>query len=191
MPANACSTWTTAPGTPPAASTAGGIYTDTPYRRDGAFYQNSIINFAQVTDGLSNTAAVGERFAVLTNPTLYPEQQDEYGTWCLGTNLAENHSETSLGSIGIPFNYDGETGGSYIRFAASNTAGAFRSMHTGGLNFLLLDGSVHFLSVNTPDAMRLALGTIAGRRRSLARPLEYFQFLSCRVGTAHHAPGKS
>jgi prepilin-type N-terminal cleavage/methylation domain-containing protein/prepilin-type processing-associated H-X9-DG protein len=144
-----------------------GIYIDLHYRRDGAFNQNSITRLDQVTDGTSNTAGIGERVRLISNPSLYPDNEyghgDEYGTWSMGTNWIENHLEECLGSIGIPFNYNGETGNSYIRFAASNTAGGFSSAHANkGVNFAFLDGSVHFLSANTSDFVRLALGTIQG-----------------------------
>src|SRR5207302_4024337 len=95
--------------------------------------QNSMVQLPQVTDGSSNTAAAGERVRLISNPALYPDNEyghgDEYGTWAMGTNWAENHLEECLGSIGIPFNYNGQTAGSYIRFAASNTAGGFSSNH--------------------------------------------------------------
>ena len=144
-----------------------GMYTGYEYRRDGAFNQNTVTQLSHVTDGTSNTAAAGERVRLIKNPALYPDNEyshgDEYGTWAMGTNWAENHLEECLGSIGIPFNYNGESGGSYIRFAASNTAGGFSSDHASkGVNFAFLDGSVHFLSANTSDAVRMALGTIDG-----------------------------
>jgi prepilin-type N-terminal cleavage/methylation domain-containing protein len=141
-----------------------GQYTDTTYRRDGAFYQNSMVKMVQVTDGTSNTVGVGERFRAITDPTLYPEGQDEYGTWSMGTNDCENHMEAALGSIGIPLNYVGVTSATgYQRFPSSNTAGCFSSKHPGnGVLFVFLDGHVDFLSTNTSDATRLALGTIYG-----------------------------
>jgi prepilin-type N-terminal cleavage/methylation domain-containing protein len=142
-----------------------GIYTnnDYPYRREGPFFQNSKTTLVQVTDGTSNTVAVGERFRALTSPALYPEGEDEYGTWSMGTNKAENHMEGALGSTGIPFNYLGETpAGGYNRFPASNTAGCYSSKHPGLIGFAFLDGSVHFLSATTSDTVRMALGTIAG-----------------------------
>ncbi len=145
-----------------------GLYTTyNSYIRDGPFYQNSLVTLNQVTDGTSNTAAAGERIRLLTNPALFPENTpyqsgDEYGTWSLGSNWAENHMEGALGSIGIPFNSNAQ-GNSYNRMEASLTGGAYSSNHIGkGVSFVFLDGSVHFLAANTADSVRLALGTIAG-----------------------------
>jgi prepilin-type N-terminal cleavage/methylation domain-containing protein/prepilin-type processing-associated H-X9-DG protein len=143
-----------------------GLYIDLPYRRDGAFFQNSTTRMSQIKDGASNTVAAGERYRQLTDPKLFPETDyghgDEYGTWAFGTDWAENHMETALGSIGIPLGYLGETT-TYIRFAASNTAGAYSSRHPAGMvNFVFLDGSVRSLNPNIADTVRLALGTIAG-----------------------------
>ncbi len=154
--------------TPTGAYNNWGWYTDTPWRRDGAFYQNSMVKLPQVTDGLSNTVAAGERLRLITNPAWYPENEyghgDEYGTWAIGTMWAENHVEAATGSIGIPLNYNPQTPATgYVRFWASNTAGAFSSDHAGnGVCFVFLDGSVHLLSATTPDLIRLALGTIRG-----------------------------
>jgi prepilin-type processing-associated H-X9-DG protein len=148
----------------PAGFMGWGQYTDNPWRRDGAFYQNSIVQIGQVSDGASNTAAVGERVRLLTDPAFFPDSDDgghndDYGTWAMGTNWSRNHLNECLGSIGIPFNYHDISG----RFQISNSAGGFSSVHAGkGVNFVFLDGSVHFLSASTPDHVRLALGTIAG-----------------------------
>jgi prepilin-type N-terminal cleavage/methylation domain-containing protein/prepilin-type processing-associated H-X9-DG protein len=143
-----------------------GFYIGTPWRRDGAFFQNSMTRLVQVTDGTSTTVAGGERVRLITDPKLYPENEyghgDEYGTWALGTMWAENHLDAALGSVGIPFNYNPQTT-TYIRFAASNTGGAYSSRHAGGgVNILFLDGSVRSLDASTPDSVRLAIGTIHG-----------------------------
>ncbi len=144
-----------------------GIYnTNDSYLRDGPFYQNSMVTLNQVTDGTSNTVAAGERIRLLTNPALFPESSydsgDEYGTWSMGSNWAENHMEGALGSIGIPFNSNAQ-GNAYNRTEASLTAGAYSSNHAGqGVSFVFLDGTVRFLAASTADSVRLALGTITG-----------------------------
>lgn len=71
--------------------------------------------------------------------------------------------EQAVGSIGVPFNYNQSgslNGGGDVQ--TSLTMLAFSSRHTGGVNFLYADGSVHLLSTSTADSVRLALGTIAG-----------------------------
>jgi hypothetical protein len=146
-----------------------GVYVDTAatiWARDGAFGQNTRTRLVQVTDGASNTAAACERIRLITNPALYPETDyghgDEYGTWTLGTMWAENHVENAYSSIGIPFNYNPQTT-SYVRAWASSTAGGFSSNHAGKVvGCVFLDGSVHYLSADTADTVRLALGTIRG-----------------------------
>ncbi len=128
-----------------------GRYTDATWRRDGAFFQNSMVKLAGVTDGTSNTVAIGERYRVL--PT------SNYGTWSLGSNTTENYMEEALGSIGVPFTFVGTVGNWTTE---SNTMNRFSGRHPGVVAFAFLDGTVRLLSVNTTDSVRLALGTIAG-----------------------------
>jgi prepilin-type processing-associated H-X9-DG protein len=142
-----------------------GRYTSEPYRRDGAFAQNSIVNISRdVSDGASNTAGVGERIRILTDPNFFPDSDDgghndDYGTWAMGTDWSRNHLNECLGSLGIPLNLKDISG----RFQISNSAGNFSSNHASkAVNFVFLDGSVHSLAANTSDRVRLALGTMAG-----------------------------
>jgi prepilin-type N-terminal cleavage/methylation domain-containing protein/prepilin-type processing-associated H-X9-DG protein len=142
--------------------------TSNPYRSDGAFGQNTMVKLVQVTDGTSNTVAVGERVRVIpfsASYTNYPDNatpscQSEYGTWAMGTNLAANMQHQAVGTTGTPFNY--LPANFADRFSETNAAACYSSMHTGGVNFVFLDGTVHFLSTNTSASVRLAIGTIAG-----------------------------
>ena len=141
------------------------------YRYDGAMGYNTTVRLTQITDGTSNTVLVGERYRIWTD--LYAaNNEDAYtasagagaqGTWALGTPNANNAMEQAVGSIGVPFNYNQSgslNGGGDVQ--TSLTMLAFSSRHTGGVNFLYADGSVHLLSTSTADSVRLALGTIAG-----------------------------
>jgi prepilin-type N-terminal cleavage/methylation domain-containing protein/prepilin-type processing-associated H-X9-DG protein len=133
-------------------------------RNNGPFTQNSLYRFASITDGLSNTAAIGERYRSITDPTKWPDigggvsNDDRYGTWAIGTNAVDNQNGIPQGSTGLPFNYFDVSG----RFQQSNSSFAFISRHTGGVNFVFMDGSVKFLTTATTDAVRLAIGTIQG-----------------------------
>ena len=116
-----------------------GLYGNTIFKTNGAFYHNSELGMNAFTDGTSNTIFVGERVA----------KREHFSTWagmpagdgCLPAIVA--------GSFHEGFNNEGEEHG-------------FSSAHSGGANFLYGDGSVKFISstVNV-DAIK-ALATRAG-----------------------------
>jgi prepilin-type N-terminal cleavage/methylation domain-containing protein/prepilin-type processing-associated H-X9-DG protein len=120
--------------------------------RRGLFSRNSRTRFAEVTDGLSQTLAAGERhngkFAVLSTgghliaETVWPgaireDPDDDHGHTTL---FQTEHPPSS------PIMDD--------RDAASR--------HDGGTNFLLGDGSVRFLKNSIDLAVYRALSTAAG-----------------------------
>jgi prepilin-type N-terminal cleavage/methylation domain-containing protein len=138
-----------------------GTFQGTRWRRDGAFYQNSMLTLLQVTSGTSNVVAIGERVRLITDPATYPQQNNEYGTWAMGTNWAQHFEMGGLGTTGSPFNYNCQAKGSCGNpDEAYTTAGGFSSMHTGGVLFVYLDGHVDFFTNDTIDEIRWTIAVI-------------------------------
>ena len=133
------------------------------YRFNGVFSVNSKTTIANITDGTSNTAGIGERYQYLTKFDAYTVSAGpgSYGTWAMGSPNINNTNEEAVGSLGFPFNYN------LLSLLTSDKdlswgAGCFSSHHSGGVQFLFMDGSVRMLSTSTSDAVRLALGSING-----------------------------
>jgi prepilin-type N-terminal cleavage/methylation domain-containing protein/prepilin-type processing-associated H-X9-DG protein len=134
----------------------------------GAFYRNSNITIAHVTDGLSNTIFVGERSgdhapvtwtgavpggrcpAWMADTPARPNSPPPgaaYDNADFGEAFVLSHcNATHLPNADFPI-YDPDT---------------FYSRHTSGANFLLGDGSVRFITGGVNPTTYQALSTIAG-----------------------------
>ncbi len=120
---------------------------------DGTFFRISSVRLSDVQDGTSNTVGIGETFY----------ESPELDHWSIGSDdLGRNNTPDSadasefLGSLGVSLNlYDDGSGTDALEIS-------FKSRHAGGCQFLLLDGSVRFLSENIARSTRQALGTRGG-----------------------------
>jgi prepilin-type processing-associated H-X9-DG protein len=123
----------------------------------GVVRPRSCVGFRQVTDGLSNTLAVGER---------PPSEDLILGWWFDGQGQDySGSSDVVLGVEELNVLYGDCSPGPY-RYQAGNLRNNcdqfhFWSLHVGGANFLFLDGSVHFLPYSAQPLM-LPLATRAG-----------------------------
>jgi prepilin-type processing-associated H-X9-DG protein len=141
--------------------------------RDGIFFQDSSIRFADITDGTSSTFLFGERshddpaFDGMTlsyTPAFYPLAS--WGWWAEIAFTSGSLAHQFL-STPVPINYRVPADITVDDFKAptgaqNNRLCAFGSGHPGGANFAFADGSVRFLSDTIPLDTLQALSTRAG-----------------------------
>jgi len=132
--------------------------------RDGIFYTNSRVRMTDITDGTSNTFLVGER---------PPSADLEFGWWFAGWGQAGDGScDVVLGSSELT-NFTYYTNAPTCQNGVSYPYGPgslsnkcdqyhFWSFHSGGCNFLLADGSVHFVRYGVPQTILDGLATRNG-----------------------------
>lgn len=115
-------------------------------RLNGAFIRNVCMRSGKFTDGMSNTVAIGERFRNST-ATINPRNRQYH---CIGSPNAQNQHSSFAGTVAT------------INDRTTDNKGyaGFHSSHTGGVHFLLMDGSVRFVSENIAMTTRNALATI-------------------------------
>jgi prepilin-type processing-associated H-X9-DG protein len=134
------------------------------YAKDGVFFPNSQVTFASITDGLSNTLMAGER---------PPSVDLWFGWWFAGSGQTPDSTgscDVVLGTQEIR-TYDGDPYGSCpkgpYKFGPGKVEDPssmfhYWSLHSKGSNFLLADGSVHFIRYSCDPTLLQRLGTING-----------------------------
>ncbi|OJW22715.1 MAG: hypothetical protein BGO49_01695 [Planctomycetales bacterium 71-10] len=148
---------------------------------NGLFHGNTSKRFSAVTDGLSNTGMFSERLladgnnAVVSKVAdvffspLAPTTVDEAYTMCQAIDIYNLSNQFPL-FMGAPwltgqhiFQHINPPNGRSCGFFVTNRAVMPpSSMHPGGVNLLLADGSVKFIKDSVAQAPWRALGTIAG-----------------------------
>ena len=99
--------------------------------------------FADITDGLSNTAFVGEK----TISTLHMNEPGGWGDGCI-YNGNEPGTSMRLGGIGLPITMDGDS-----QSPSPGSVPTFGSAHAVTCNFTLGDGSTRGISDNIAESV--------------------------------------
>src|SRR5262249_24231146 len=132
-----------------------GFYALEHSRFDGPFNQNRPYRIRDILDGLSNTAAIGERYRYVEDPG--NSGHGGWGIFAVGSPPAQNGHQLFSGPAFLPFH-------PILPDPRADTRHliGFSSRHPGGLNFVFLDGSVRFLTDSLDEYIRTAIGTRAG-----------------------------
>jgi prepilin-type processing-associated H-X9-DG protein len=98
---------------------------------NGVFYGESDTRFADISDGTSNTIALGERTVL----PVYHDDPKRWPSWCGPGGLTATKGIGSTVSSSV-----------YDRMNHPTDMHLFSSDHPGGAEFCFADGSVHFIS---------------------------------------------
>ena len=140
------------------AADNGGEHGGGPNAKNGLFFEESHITFADIKDGLSNTFALGE---------IAYNEYEGYFAWVRGAYSNPYNGAiiyVSSKNVEWPLNAirdsEGTNAGLYRQFYSS---GSFSSQHPGGAHFGLADGSVQFVSDGTELKVLLGYASRNGK----------------------------
>ncbi len=150
---------------------------------NGVIFHQRRIKFSDITDGLTNTAAMAEKLTgdgsngISTprtdtfQPGTYPTTSDEALQQCNAMNVTDL-TKQGYSNVGGPwlqqyhstnqYNHVLPPNGRSCMFPPGRIATTPNSQHTGGVHMLLCDGSVRFVSDSIHLATWRSLGSING-----------------------------
>jgi prepilin-type N-terminal cleavage/methylation domain-containing protein/prepilin-type processing-associated H-X9-DG protein len=136
---------------------------------DGLFFKNSQVRMAYVTDGLSNTFLLGERYhgdaafdslTAAIDPGMGPLWN--WGAWSSAAFVWGSQADVLL-STPVRINYQVPPGSGSADWSWEGyRLNAYGSGHSHGANFAFADGSVRFVSDSISLSALQALSTRAG-----------------------------
>ncbi|WP_437192320.1 DUF1559 domain-containing protein [Planctomicrobium sp. SH527] len=109
----------------------------------GQFFQNSRINFRDITDGTSNTLMVGERAWKYGNLTVGAANALGFSADTPAAGASWSVKSGQLAVIGLIYN-----GINWTATDRQHQGRGFSSQHAGGAHFVMCDGAVRFISEN-------------------------------------------
>jgi prepilin-type N-terminal cleavage/methylation domain-containing protein/prepilin-type processing-associated H-X9-DG protein len=130
-----------------------------PDSNNGVFYRNSRNGLRDITDGSSTTLMVGEPSRNVADATWV----GAVPTWQLCTNPRWVVQECGPAStLVVSHTGTAATGSIYVPNSKSSMVDDYWSLHPGGCNFLLCDGSVRFIKESVNPNIFSYLSTRAG-----------------------------
>jgi prepilin-type N-terminal cleavage/methylation domain-containing protein/prepilin-type processing-associated H-X9-DG protein len=135
------------------------------YSTSGVIYPKSQVRMSDITDGTSNTLLLGETSsAVGRNPILSWGGIQPWTWGYYNYESTQNPPNPTLGWLMLDHKMVAHPIGYTGAFTTNETP--FTSNHNGGVNLALCDGSVRFLTEETPLALLQALATRANADKS-------------------------